>query len=154
MPLRERQPARLTPSAAEARLARESGPRVAKVAGRKRKSVRIQVEDNGNKESIELPMSAVRALADVLRQMAQGNAVTLLSSEAELTTQQAAGLLNVSRPFLVRLLDEGQIPSRKVGTHRRVRSRDVLAWKQRTDRARLRALAELQAQAQELDMGY
>jgi hypothetical protein len=107
MPVRERPPATLTPSEADARLARESGPRVARVAGRKRKSVRIQVEGNGNQESIELPMAAVRALADVLRQMAQGNAVTLLSSEAELTTQQAAGLLNVSRPFLVRLLDEG-----------------------------------------------
>ncbi len=154
MPPSDRRTATLTPSTGEARLAQESGPRIARIAGRKRKSVRIQVEGNGNTESIELPMSAVRALADVLQQLAQGNAVTLLSSEAELTTQQAAGLLNVSRPFLVRLLDEGQIPSRKVGTHRRVRARDVQVWKERTDRARLRALAELQAQAQELNMGY
>jgi excisionase family DNA binding protein len=112
--------------------------------------------DNGSKkgQSLALPRAAVRLLFHVLTEMAQGNAVTLVPIHAELTTQEAAALLNVSRPFVVKLLDEGTIPSRKVGTHRRVLFEDVMAYKRDIDNKRLQALAELSALDQELGLGY
>ena len=103
---------------------------------------------------IEVSADAGRTLAEVFLQIAAGNAVAVTPMKAEMTTQEAADLLYVSRPYLIGLLDSRQIPSRKVGTHRRVLREDVAAYKARIDEARLATLQELAAQAQELGMGY
>ena len=144
----------VAPTEAEAALARESSRALAPLlaaAG----EVRLRLQPaKGRPEFIALPGAALRLLVDILTEMAQGHAVTLIPVRAELTTQQAADMLNVSRPFLVKLLEDGKLPYRKVGTHRRVLFRDVLAFKRRSDEERREALRALAEQGQALDMGY
>jgi len=148
-------PGTVTPSSADAKLAQESSRKLAKLLGAKNKELRLRIQsDNEPEETVAVPLSAVRLLTDILTEMARGNAVTLIPVHAELTTQQAADLLNVSRPYLIDLLEKGHIPHRKVGTHRRVLSQDLMGYKQKTDAARLKALEELSALDQELGTGY
>jgi excisionase family DNA binding protein len=144
----------VAPSEADARLARESSRLLAAHKLGKRSSVRIRIEDGDETEPVIVPASAVRLFLHLLTEMSQGNAVTLIPTHAELTTQQAADLLNVSRPYVVKLLDEGKIPSRTVGKYRRVRFDDLMAYKRKDDEARARVLDQLTAEAQELEMGY
>ncbi len=144
----------LTPD--DMQLAQESSRRLTRLlAAKPRKPIRVRITpDDEPEESISIPPSAFRLLNDILTEMAKGNAVTLIPVHAELTTQQAADLLNVSRPFLVEQLEKGAIPFRKVGTHRRILFKELMAYKQTMDRNRLKTLDELSAQAQELNMGY
>ncbi len=99
-------------------------------------------------------MSAIRLLKEIIEEMAQGRAVTLLPVKAELTTQQAADLLNVSRPFLIGLLEEGEQTFRLVGKHRRVLVDDLMSYIRKDDNSRRKAADDLSAVAQELGLGY
>ncbi|AIR90675.1 helix-turn-helix domain-containing protein [Pseudomonas cremoricolorata] len=112
------------------------------------------VDECQQRHSVELPTFALRLLGDILSELAMGNTVKVVPIHAELTTQEGADMLNVSRPHLVRLLDEGVIPHSKTGTHRRVRFTDLMAYKAQRDRASQSSMQALAAQAQELDLGY
>ena len=145
----------VAPSDADVQLALESGRLLAAHDFGPRAGVRVRLLDGGDgAEAVTLPASAMRLLLHLLAEMSQGNAVTLIPNHAELTTQQAADLLNVSRPYVVKLLDEGKMPSRSVGKYRRVRFDDLMAYKRKDDEARAEVLDRLTAEAQELGMGY
>ena len=139
----------VAPSADDSRLAKTSSRRLAPFLDR---NLLFRLAETD--ETVELPATAVRLLVDLLSAMAEGDAVTLIPIHAELTTQQAADLLGVSRPFLIKQLEDGIIPFRRIGTHRRVFFSDLMAYKRNVDQKRLETLDQLTAQAQELDMGY
>lgn len=143
----------LPPSPTDAALARASGELLARYAGR-RSPLTLRVRDADQEQPLELPAGAVALLKHILEAMAAGRGVTIIPENAELTTVQAAEILNVSRPFLIRLLEDGAIPHRKVGKHRRVRLEDVMAYKAESDRQREDVLDRLVRDAQEQDMGY
>ena len=141
------------PSREDVERARTSGQRLARLA-RRGQPLTLRVRDAGEEETIELPAGAVSLLQAILEDMASGRAVTIVPQNAELTTQQAADFLNVSRPFLVQLLEQKKLPFRMVGTHRRIRFEDVLRYKENTDAERRKVLDQLATEAQELKMGY
>ena len=103
---------------------------------------------------VTVPEIAFRHLVDVLSELADGNAVTVAAVKAELTTQQAADLLNVSRPLLIGLLEDGRMPFRHVGNRRKVLLADVLAHKRREVEHRERVLDELTREGEALGLGY
>lgn len=143
------------PTTEEVALARESGRALSAYLQTRAETQQIEIFDgNGAPHPVRVPVSALRLLIDVLTEMGEGNAVSIIPIHAELTTQEAANVLNVSRPFFVQLLERGEIPFHKIGTHRRVRYQDVIAYKERIDAARHKALDELAEQAQALRMGY
>jgi excisionase family DNA binding protein len=110
------------------------------------------VEADGSEETVTIPAAAYRLFIDILTQMSQGNAVTIIPIHAELTTQEAADLINVSRPFLIKQLEEGIIPYHKVGTHRRVRFTDLMEYKTNIDVARSKVLDEIVTISEELGL--
>ncbi len=147
-------PDTVVPNEEDVRMAEESSRRLAGLKARLRKSLSLHVASDQAEEVIPIPSSVFRLLSEILTNMAMGNAVTIVPSHAELTTQQAADILNVSRPHVIHLIEANQLPHRMVGTHRRVLFCDLMAYKQRNDQSRVTALEELAKQAQELGMGY
>lgn len=120
-----------------------------------KEGIHVEAKDDGQAcQSFVLPAAAVRLLTEMLTLLAQGRSVAVMPDDAELTTQQTADMLNVSRPHVVKLLEENALPHHKVGTHRRVLLRDLIAYQSRRAVGARAALDELTRQAQELDMGY
>jgi len=134
-------------------MARVSGQVLSPFVQRKG-SLALKVREAGQDRPLELPAGAVALLMDILEAMAAGRGLTLIPENAELTSVQAADLLNVSRPFPIKLLEDQVLPHRKVGKHRRVRVEDVMAYKAKIDCERDTVLDRLAQEAQEQDLGY
>ncbi len=137
------------PSQTEAVVAKETRRALASRL-RKDRPAQVRIVGDPSRETMTLPAPAVRLLLRGLEELALGNAVTLIPVRAELTTQEAADMLDISRPSLIQLLDERKIEYRRVGTHRRVRFDSLMKHKREADAARRAALAELAAYDQEL----
>jgi excisionase family DNA binding protein len=136
------------PSESEIILAEKTGQFLAsrlKKAG----PVRLRIVDDPS-HKLELPAQAMHLLVRILQEMAHGNAVTLIPVHAELTTQEAADMLNISRPSFIQLLAEKKIEFRRIGTHRRIRFKSLMAYKRRMEADRRAALNELAAYDQEI----
>jgi excisionase family DNA binding protein len=146
---------RSLPTAEEVALAKQSGRTLSVFLQTQAQTQQIEIyDDKGGAHPVQLPVSVLRLLVEVLTEIGEGNAVNIMPVHAELTTQEAADVLNVSRPFFVKLIEQGDIPFHKVGTHRRVRYQDVMTYKEAIDTKRTAVLDELAAQAQAHDMGY
>lgn len=111
--------------------------------------MRIPISANGERTNIEIPTPLANLVLDLLMHVSKGEAVTLVPYGSELTTQQAADLLNVSRPFLIKLLESGELKHYKVGRHRRVLAQDLIEYKEKRGRERREALDKLTEIAQE-----
>ena len=110
------------------------------------------VSKNGEVHHVKLPTSALTLMVEILTQLGQGNSVSITPIHAELTTQEAADLLNMSRPTFIKLLDSGELPYSRTGNRRKVAFSDVMSYKQNIDAKRLAALDELSALDQELGL--
>jgi len=148
-------PKTILPLEKEVEAAVQGQRELASLLSTKFETQRIDIFDKEDKpHTLVLPTSALRLLVDILGELAIGNAVKVVPVHAELTSQEAADLLNVSRPHLVKMLEEGAIPFTKTGRHRRIRFSDLMAFKQRRDEESQAAMEALANQAQELGMGY
>ncbi len=112
--------------------------------------IKVQHED----KYMEIPPKAFSLLYDILSNMALGKSITLIPSDTEISTQQAADMLNVSRPHIVKLLEDGIIPYKKVGSHRRIQLKDLMKYERVLQEAREKQMAFLAKQAQALNLGY
>ncbi|MBS0308780.1 MAG: helix-turn-helix domain-containing protein [Proteobacteria bacterium] len=113
-----------------------------------------ETDQSAASASLEVPPKALRMFAEILGRMAQGQAISIIPQKMLLSTQEAANYLNVSRPFVVKQLEEKKLNHIKVGRHRRILFEDLIAFQKSMQQKAESALQELVDQAQELDMGY
>jgi excisionase family DNA binding protein len=145
------------PAEAEVALPTEADSRLAAEASRTlsqsklANGLRVRLDDN---TELTIPQAATRLILHILTEMASGNAVSIMPIHAELTTQEAADFLNVSRPYLIKLLNEKKIGYHKVGTHRRIRFLDLVNYKKQFEAVREKSLDELVRIGQEMGLGY
>lgn len=143
----------VTPEPRDIKFAHEALPLIKGYLARHHEEgvVRLVVDDDHD-EVLEVPRGALELMARILTHMAAGEGVSIVPSHAELTTQQAATMLNVSRPFLIGLLEAGEIEYRTVGTHRRVKAESLQAYLRNDDARRRDAADELSAMNQEMGL--
>ena len=140
------------PSEQEALLAQQTSRTLAE-HGADGTGLRVQLTEAGREvTTLDLPAPAARLLMEILKELGAGRAVTIVPVEAEITTQQAADLLNVSRPYLVGMIEKGMLAARMVGNQRRLPLKDVLAYKTENRAKRLEAIREMVAIDQELGL--
>jgi len=120
----------------------------------KNKSNIVKLSIQGSDEVVAIPLKALTLLTSIISNMAEGKSVMLLPTDAEITTQQAAEMLNVSRPHVIKLLEKGEIPFKKVGSHRRMLLQDVLNYEVKFKAKRRKQLNKLAKEAQKLNLGY
>ncbi|WP_440904384.1 helix-turn-helix domain-containing protein [Catenovulum sp. SX2] len=143
------------PSAEEIALARLGSQELSAVMETNGEAQTINIVDkSGKAHEVTIPASALSLMIEVLTQLGQGNSVSITPIHAELTTQEAADLLNISRPTFIKLLDSGVVPFTRTGNRRKVAFADVMAYKKNLEEQSLAALDELTALDQEMDMGY
>jgi excisionase family DNA binding protein len=142
----------VVPTSEESKLARETLQKLTAHRSRAHKVDLLLSTTAGHAEPAPVPERVLELLAEILRQTAEGNAVAVLPVHQELTTQEAADLMNVSRPFIIALVEKGELPAHKVGSHRRIPLATVLALKSTTDADRDKALDFLAAQSQQLKL--
>lgn len=140
----------LTATESEAVIARKAAQRLEGVA-KANQDITVHLEGATN-IAVPLPAKAVHMIFTLLEAMGKGQALSLIPHEAEFTTKQAADFLNVSRPFVCKLIDEGKLPARMVNRHRRVKFSDLVAFEQASRKERRSALAELAREARDLGL--
>jgi|SRR5690554_2575487 len=123
-----------------------------RIKSSRKKGVKIKIQETG--EFITIPKKALALLSAILQNMAEGKTISIVPSNSEVSTQQAADMLNISRPHLVKLLEAKQIPFKKVGSHRRVLLKDIIEYKEQLAKQREAQLDFLSNQAQDLNLGY
>jgi len=123
-----------------------------RIKSSRKKGVKIKIQETG--DFITIPKKALALLSAILQNMAEGKTISIVPSNSEVSTQQAADMLNISRPHLVKLLEAKQIPFKKVGSHRRVLLKDIIEYKEQLAKQREAQLDFLSNQAQDLNLGY
>ena len=120
----------------------------------KNKDEVIKFKLQGSDEVVIIPLKALHLLNAIISNMSQGKSIALMPTDAEVSTQQAAEILNVSRPHVIKLVEKGEIPHKKVGSHRRILLHDILKYESNLKSNRRKKLNALAKEAQQLNLGY